>query len=191
MVTMSLGHLKDRTQSSVPEFKEGIKKAIQYTSDIAIDMQALSHHLHSSKLEYLGLSLAAASYCRELSIQNEVEINFYSENIPKDLSKEISLCTFRVLQEALQNAVKYSRSNQILVALRHESNSVDLTVRDSGIGFDLADAMKGRGLGLISMKERLKLVNGELFIESHAHTGTTVRARVPLNSNVRATQAAG
>jgi len=191
MVTMSLGHLKDRNETSIAEFKEGIKKAIQHTSDLAIDMQALSHHLHSSKLEYLGLVVAASSYCRELSIQNEIEINFHSENIPRELSQEISLCTFRVLQEALQNAVKYSGSKHIRVSLNLESNSIDLTVDDSGIGFDPSEAMKGRGLGLISMKERLKLVNGELFIESHVHAGTTVHARVPFDSRKEAAQAAG
>ena len=96
--------------------------------------------------------VAASSYCRELSIQNEIEINFHSENIPRELSQEISLCTFRVLQEALQNAVKYSGSKHIRVSLNLESNSIDLTVDDSGIGFDPSEAMKGRGLGLISMK---------------------------------------
>ena len=186
LVTMSLGHLRDRNQTSVAEFRAGIKKVIQHTSDLAIDMQAMSHHLHSSKLELLGLSVAASSYCRELSIQNEVKIEFQSENIPRDLSQEISLCTFRVLQEALQNALKHSGSTHIQVSLCLKSNMLDLTVHDSGAGFDLAEAMKGRGLGLISMKERLKLVDGELFIESQAHAGTTVRARVPMQPRMTA-----
>jgi signal transduction histidine kinase len=87
--------------------------------------------------------------------------------------------------------VKYSGSTHIRVSLNLESNSIDLIVDDSGIGFDPSEAMKGRGLGLISMKERLKLVNGELFIDSHAHRGTTVHARVPFNCGKEAAQAAG
>jgi PAS domain S-box-containing protein len=181
MLTMNLRHLSDGKQTSVAEFRKGINKTIQHVFDLGIDMQALSHRLHSSKLEYLGLAVAAAGYCRELSNQHEVEIEFQSENVPKDLPPEISLCTFRVLQEALQNAIKHSRSEQMHVSLSHESNAIGLTVRDSGIGFDPAEAMKGRGLGLISMKERLKLVNGELFIESQARLGTTVHARVPFS----------
>jgi signal transduction histidine kinase len=128
-------------------------------------MQAMSHRLHSSKLEYLGLAAAAAGYCRELSDQYKVQIDLHSENIPKDLSQEISLCVFRVLQEALQNAIKHSGSRRFQVSLSRTSNEIFLTVHDSGIGFDPVEAIKGRGLGLTSMKERLKLVDGELSIE--------------------------
>jgi signal transduction histidine kinase len=107
------------------------------------------------------------------------------------LSQEVSLCVFRVLQEALQNAIKHSGSQRFQVSLGHISNEILLTVHDSGIGFDPAEAMKGRGLGLTSMKERLKLVDGELSIESRPRTGTTIHVRVPLISRTRFAQSAG
>jgi len=159
--------------------------------DLANDVQALSHQLHSSKLDYLGLAAAAAGLCSELSDRQRVEIEFQSENIPKELPKEISLCLFRVLQEALQNAIKHSGSRQFQVTLRRGASEIELTVRDSGVGFEPEEAIKGRGLGLTSMQERLKLVNGQLTIDSKPELGTTVQARVPLNPRMKSARAVG
>src|SRR5262245_45007174 len=130
LLTMNLRNLSENKQISVAEIRKGINKAIQHVFDLGIDMQALSHRLHSSKLEYLGLAVAASSYCRELSNQHQVQVDFQSENIPRDLPQEISLCTFRVLQEALQNAIKHSGCEQMHVSLTQESNAIALTVRD-------------------------------------------------------------
>jgi signal transduction histidine kinase len=130
----------------------------------------------------LGLAPAAKSFCREFSDQQKVEITFHSENIPKELPLEISVCLFRVLQEALQNATKHSGSRQFHVSLKDGTNEIELTVHDSGHGFDPEKAIKGRGLGLTSMRERLKLVNGELSIDSQLERGTTIKAHVPFSS---------
>jgi signal transduction histidine kinase len=97
------------------------------------------------------------------------------------VSQDISLCLFRVLQEALHNAVKHSESREFNVELYGRDSVIHLTVRDSGIGFDLNAAMKGRGLGLNSMHERMKLVDGELVVESQIHRGTMIHARVPVD----------
>ena len=145
----------------------------------------MSHRLHSSKLEYLGLAVAASGFCKEFSERHNVEVVFHDDNIPKDVSPEISLCVFRVLQEALQNAVKYSGVRRFEATLEYASNEIHLSVRDSGVGFDSESAMNQHGLGLISMTERLKLVDGQLSIESKPQYGTTVHARVPLKSDVR------
>jgi PAS domain S-box-containing protein len=149
--------------------------------EIGSDIQALSHRLHSSKLEYLGLEAASAGFCRELSELKNVEIDFQSESVPKNLPKEVSLCVFRVLQEALQNAVKHSGSRHFQVSLCDGANEVALTVRDSGAGFDPEQAINRHGLGLTSMKERLKLVDGQLFVDSRLQQGTTIHARVPVH----------
>lgn len=144
------------------------------------DIQEMSHCLHSSKLDYMGLESASAGFCRELSERQHVEIDFHSQNLSKNLSKEISLCLFRVLQEALQNALKHSGSRSFQVSLQGGANGIELTVQDSGAGFDLVKAIAGHGLGLTSMQERLKLVDGQLFIDSRPRHGTTIHARVPL-----------
>jgi PAS domain S-box-containing protein len=159
---------------------DSIRQACQILVDLGKDIQALSHRLHSSKLEYLGLVTAAKSFCRELSEQRNVRIEFKHSDIPSAVPREISLCLFRVLQEALQNAVRHSGGQDFAVEVRGTQDGIRLIVSDSGIGFDWQDAINRRGLGLISMRERLRLVNGELSIESQPGRGTTVLARVPL-----------
>ena len=191
LLAVNLNRLIQDLPASVSEFGQELGEARKEVEELGNDVQALSHRLHSSKLELTGLARAAASFCKELSDHQKVEIDFHSENIPKDLSKEISLCLFRVLQEALQNAVKHSGSRNFQVSFRVESNEIYLTVRDSGNGFDLAEAMRGRGLGLTSMKERLKMVNGNLSIDSQLQSGTTIQARVPLTLMVKSAGTAG
>jgi signal transduction histidine kinase len=149
-------------------------------SDLESDIQALSHRLHSSKLEYLGLEAAASSFCRELSERQNVKIDFRCDGLPESLSDDVSLCVFRVLQEALHNAVKYSAVDEFQVSLEYVSHEIQLRVHDSGAGFDPKLTTAGHGLGLTSMKERLKLVNGELSIHSKPQEGTTIIAHIPI-----------
>ena len=170
---MSLNH-----PASAPDLKQAIEEAGRQTAELGNDIQALSHRLHNSKLEYLGLAAAIDSFCTELSARHGAAIAVRSENIPRDLPVEMSLCLYRVAQEALQNATKHSGSRHVEVSLKGTGNEIILTVRDFGTGFDLHDAVKGRGLGLISMKERLNLVGGNLSIESQPLLGTAIHAHV-------------
>jgi signal transduction histidine kinase len=181
LVALQLDRLRKDLPASAADVKHHIGEANKQISDLGSDIQALSHRLHSSKLEYLGLEAAVAGFCRELSDRNGVEIGFHSEGIPKELPNEISLCFLRVTQEALQNGMKHSGSRRFEVSLTGTLNEINLTVRDLGTGFDFESAAKGNGLGLISMKERMKLVGGELSIESQPQSGTTVFARVALS----------
>lgn len=164
---------------SAVDMHEYLQLACQRASDLGEDIQALAHRLHSSKLEYLGLLSAAKSFCGELSQQRNVRIGFKHSDIPAGLPKETSLCLFRVLQEALQNAVKHSGAQDFAVEMHGTEDGIRLIVSDSGTGFDWQHAVNGRGLGLISMRERLRLVNGELSIQSEPGRGTTVLACVP------------
>jgi signal transduction histidine kinase len=157
-----------------------VPQALQRLSDLGRDIQALSHRLHSSKLEYLGLVTAAQSFCRELSEQRKVRIAFKHSNMPAAVPKEFSLCLFRVLQEALQNAVKHSGAQDFAVELHGTQDGISLTVSDSGVGFDWQEAMSRKGLGLISMRERLRVVKGELSIQSAPGRGAIVVAHVRL-----------
>jgi len=161
----------------------------QRLSDIAKEVQALSHRLHSSKLEYLGIAAAAKSFCKELSEQQKVQVEFVYSDIPHGIPNEIALCLFRVLQEALQNAVKHSGVREFHVELRGAPEEIRLTVRDPGVGFDWQRALDRQGLGLISMSERLQLVNGNIEIESKPGAGTSVHARVPLRAEEFAAKA--
>ena len=168
---------------STNEVTEPVRHILAHIAEIAEDVQGLSHRLHSSKLEYLGLASAAESFCRELSEKTGVQIVFEHAGIPRNLSKEVSLCLFRVLQEGLQNAVKHSGVRNFAVHLQGTGESIELTVTDSGRGFEVQDASTRHGLGLISMRERLQLVCGELSVKSQPGAGTTIRARVPLKTD--------
>ncbi len=161
------------------------------TSEIATDVQSMSHGLHSSKLEYLGIAAAMRGFCQEFGEQQKVEIDFKTHDLPSPLSPDISLGLFRVLQEALHNAAKHSGVRHFAVQLRGMSGEIHLTVSDSGAGFDREVAKQSRGLGLISMEERLKLLDGTLSIESQPKSGTTIHARVPLRSGSDSVRAAG
>ncbi len=181
----------DRWQEPAPpnsELHEKVARAQNRIAEIAKDIQALSHRLHSSKLEYLGLARAASSFCKEFSQQNKVHIDFTHESIPRNLPQEVALCLFRVLQEALQNGLKYSGVRNFDVNLCGSPDSIELRVVDTGIGFEEQDAFTRHGLGLISMRERLQLVHGELSVRSKPGAGTTIYARVPLvRDDMRAT----
>ena len=175
----------DRWNQQLPlraEAQEQFRHVQQRISEIARDVQALSHRLHSSKLDYLGLAAAANSFCKELSEQNQTLIRFKHSNVPRTLPKEISLCLFRVLQEALQNAIKHSGAREFEVELVGRPDALELTVTDAGVGFDEQEALNLRGLGLISMRERMQLVGGEFVIQSKPGHGTIIRARVPLKA---------
>jgi len=170
----------DLPSSSEVNARHRVDEVIQSASDLVTDLHLLSHRLHSSKLQYLGIEAASASFCRELSEQQQVRIDYQASGNLSVLSSEVSLCFFRILQEALQNAVKHSGGREFEVRLEGTAEDVTLTVRDFGKGFDLNVATRGEGLGLVSMRERLKSVNGHLSIESKPGHGTTVMARAPL-----------
>lgn len=176
---------KSYSNSDVRDHVEEIKGRIM---EISRDVQVLSHQLHSSKLEYLGLATAAKSFCREVSQTHNVRVNFTENGVPRNLPEEVSVCLFRVLQEALQNVVKYSGADHCEVGLCGTSGEVRLTVRDFGVGFDVDDSTKSQGLGLVSMRERVNLVKGEIAIKSRPMAGTEITVRVPVDVVDRASE---
>jgi len=191
LLCVELERCDPQPPASAVDMHEYLQLVFQHVSDLGRDIQALSHRLHSSKLEYLGLVTAAKSFCRDLSKQRNLRIEFKHSNVPATIPKEISLCLFRVLQEALQNAIKHSADANFIVEVHGTQEGIGLTVSDSGIGFDWQDAMNRPGLGLISMRERIRLVNGELSIQSAPGSGTKVSACVPLGREHHSVAIAG
>lgn len=153
----------------------------QQIEDLVSDIRALSHRLYFSKLDYLGLAAAAADLCNEVSRQKMIQIDFVSEDIPNELPKEISFCIFHILREALQNMMEHHRSREFQVSLNVQSDEISLTVRESGVGFDSEDILERSRIGFDLMKARLKLVDGELSVESQRGRGIVIHARVPLH----------
>ncbi len=163
----------------------------KHTCEIANDVQSLSHELHSAKLEYLGLLAAMRAFCKDFGEQQKMQVSFRAHDVPHPVPTDVSVCLFRVLQEALHNAAKYSGVKQSEVRLWGTSDELHLTISDAGNGFDRETANVSGGLGLISMEERLKLVSGVLSIESQPKRGTVIHAQVPLKSDAPLLQAAG
>ena len=191
LLAVTMAPLKDLLSDSSPDVARlSLDTCQKQLSEIAADVQALSHQLHPPNLVYVGLESAARSFCRELTGQKGVEIHLHAEDVPASVSTDVSLCLFRILQEALHNAVRHSRCEHFEVRLRGTGDTLELTVRDEGVGFDVVAATRGFGLGLTSMRERLKLVGGELFIESQAAGGTTIRARTPVRGAAAAAEGA-
>ena len=191
LLAVELTHVQQNSPDLHVEVRRRLGELQKQTTEIATDIQSLSHELHSSKLEYLGLAVAMRSFCREFGEVQKIEIDFQSHDLPSPLPADISVCLYRVLQEAIHNSAKYSGVRHLEVQLWGTSDQIHLTVRDSGVGFDSEAAKESRGLGLISMQERVKLVNGTLSIESQPTRGTTICARVPLSTGSDSMRAAG
>ena len=166
LLSIELEGVQQDVPDAASELRSRIGALRNQTTQIANDVQLLSHELHSSKLEYLGIVGAAKNFCKEFSERQKVEIDFQSHDLPTALPTEISLSLFRVLQEALRNATKHSGVKRFEVRLWGSTGAINLTISDLGAGFDQETAMKSTGLGLTSMQERLRLVGGELSINS-------------------------
>jgi PAS domain S-box-containing protein len=167
------------------EVLEKIRRLWEQTNEISADLGRISHQLHSSKLQLLGLAPAIHSLCEEFSRQHGITVNCNTMSVPDRLNSNISLGLFRVVQEALRNAVKHSHAKSVTVRLSMDKNEVFLSIFDDGVGFELDAALHGKGLGLISMEERLRLLGGRLFIWSKPSSGTRIEARVSLASEPR------
>ncbi len=191
LLSIELEGVQQDVPDSVVELGRRIGDLRNQTTQITDDIQTMSHELHSSKLEYLGIVGAMKNFCGELGKRQRLEIDFQSHDLPSRLPNETSLALFRVLQEALRNATKHSGVKSFEVRLWGSAGEIHLAVSDLGAGFNAEAAMKGTGLGLTSMRERLRLVGGELSINSQPERGTTIHARVPIVSSSSSARAAG
>ena len=148
--------------------------------ELGTQVSHLSHQLHSSELDYLGLSGAIEGLCAEFSEQYSIDVECSCDEIPGKLDGASSLALFRVTQEALHNVAKHSQAGAVNVSLTTDrGSSVVLLIQDDGIGFSLDNGDRP-GLGLISMRERVHLVGGDFAVNSSPGGGTTLRARIPL-----------
>jgi PAS domain S-box-containing protein len=191
LLSNNLALMGQGTPDSTAEIRNRASEQLKRVQEISADVQAMSHRLHSSKLQLLGIVAAAKGFCQEFSEQQKVKIDFTHADIPPAMPEEISLCLFRVLQEASQNAVKHSGVRHFEVELRGAPDGIHLNVRDSGVGFDPEALDNNRGLGLISMQERVNLVKGTISIESGLTLGTTIHVRVPFKRESSSMSAAG
>ena len=191
LLTIALEQLELKAPGLSIEFSQPLAALGQQAKDIANDIQSLSHELHSAKLEYLGITAAVRGFCRNFAKNQRVNISCEISDLPAEVEPAVSLCLFRVLQEALHNSLKHSGAGQFEVRLWATKDKIHLTIRDSGTGFDQNSPGQSGGLGLISMEERVKLLKGKFSIESKPDRGTTVHVQVPLATETSSVRAAG
>jgi PAS domain S-box-containing protein len=177
LLTIDIDQL-GRHQSLADETADHVKQISDRAAEIASDMHQLSYQLHPTKLEALGLVPSIQSVCRDVSNQHGVQVEFRHQYVPSDLDPEIALCLFRIVQESLRNVVRHSGASRALVKMTASNGELRLNVADQGRGFDV-DAMGRAGLGLVSMRERVKFAGGDIAIRSAPGSGTRIGVRVP------------
>jgi PAS domain S-box-containing protein len=179
---LDLEQLLKKLPELEPEERGRLLKMLKRTKQMTADIRALSHQLHSSKLEFIGLVSAVSSLCKEISEKFEIRVHFIERGFPHNIPKDVALCLFRVTQEALGNVVKHSRAKSAHVELGGNANGVSLRISDDGKGFETDGPFRGAGIGLVGMTERLRLVGGRFLIKSELMRGTEILAEVPLSA---------
>lgn len=181
VLSIELDQLSQKTRKS-----HGLQKCLHemqlQAQEISSDIHRLSYKLHPSKLDHLGLTAALKSLCDELTPNGKLRVHFHQSGMPADLPKDLTLCLFRIAQETLRNCVKHSGADSVQVVLTKTYNSIRLSISDNGCGFDTSSDLMDKGLGFISMHERLRLVGGEIKICSQPQRGTRIDVLIPRNS---------
>jgi signal transduction histidine kinase len=161
-----------------PALADAIANLSERARDITSDVHCLSHDLHPPLLELVGVSQAIAGLCHDLSSRFSIRIEFRQGDGRPCVSGDDALCLFRVTQEALQNVVKHSGAGAATVRLAQTRQNIHLHVSDTGKGF-AASSNDGAGLGLLSMRERVRTAGGRIAIRSVPGQGTRVAVRLP------------
>jgi PAS domain S-box-containing protein len=170
--------VQGRKHADVPELARRLQ-------EIAARVGLLSHELHSSRLEYLGLDKTIRSTCADFSKAHPMTVEFACAGVSNDVDSSTGLCILRVVQEALHNAAKHSRATRVKVELRDGPDDLSVAIADDGVGFDLVEASMTEGIGLISMRERVAFVGGTFGVMSAPGQGTRIEARVPWSVSAR------
>ena len=179
-LSIELGKLAGEIPDSLSETRTRIRALQDQTLRASTEVRRLSHGLHPSVIEDFGLSIALEEFCEEYAKAQGIKVRFEGFIEDSQLSREGATCLYRVVQESLRNAAVHGRATEVCVELTADAESIHLSVRDNGTGFVTDSVRTKTGLGLVSMRERMRLVNGTLALSSQPGLGTEVLASVPL-----------
>lgn len=182
VLAISAGRMEAVVQDGPDSIRDPLIDIRDKTIQIAADVQNISRRLHPSILEDLGLSKAIEAECQQFAVREGIEVSSSLQGIPRDLPKDIALSIYRIVQEGLNNIAKHACARYIEVSLTSSENELHLTVQDDGIGFDETELRGKAGLGLASIRERVRLVHGTYRIRSEPEKGTTIEVAVPLQA---------
>ena len=182
LLAMEFGTLHERLGGAPDDLRDDLSRMASEMRAIGSQLHAFSHDLHPARLEQIGLKASIRTICEEISAARGMTIDFSTGEVPDGLPLQISVCLYRIVQEALHNVIKHSRSPRASVMLSATPGAVTLRVMDEGIGFDPDDGRKKETLGLVSMRERARLVRGDFAVTSATGKGTAIDVRVPLSA---------
>jgi signal transduction histidine kinase/ABC-type uncharacterized transport system substrate-binding protein len=185
ILALGLENVLEATPASLGDVHKQLHELSKSTSELGSDLHTLSHRLHSSTLESLGLVPAVGALCKEFTAKQGVKVDLTADEIPRSVDPDLSLCIFRIAQEGLRNLKKHSGAEGAEVDLRMTGDRLEISVRDQGCGFDLSELRQNEGLGIRSMEERARLLGGKFEIHSEPGKGTTLEAWVPLKPAAR------
>ena len=178
-LSIALSSLKRRLPEDAADAHEELARLQRRTVELSDDIRHLSHELHPGVLQHAGLVAALKAHCVEFRGLHAIEVTVDAEDLD-GIPPAVSLCLYRVAQEALQNVARHADARHARVVLARSADGLELSVSDDGRGFDLAEARRAGGLGLISLDERVRLVRGNVRIDTRPQRGTELRVRVPL-----------
>jgi signal transduction histidine kinase len=185
-LAMLANELEDLAQSigdSVAEAGPRLHRLWNSVSELGVDLHSLSHRLHSSTLETLGLVAGVRAFCEEFEDLQEIQVEFTHENVPRIIPADVSLCLFRIAQEGLRNVKRHSGASKAMAHLDFAGGKLHLSISDRGRGFNPARHSARDGIGIRSMEERLYFIGGQLEVHSRPMEGTRIDAWVPVKSS--------
>ncbi len=178
-IAMDVGRLASKYSAEVAK---DLRRVQELAAEAAEDVRRISHQVHPSILDDLGLKLALEEYCSDFESRSGIVTRFRTENLPDRMPLEISDCIYHIAGECLRNAAKHSRGGAVFVDVGMVGNVLHLSVRDNGVGFSQSQSSTSRGIGIVAMKERARLVGGTVSIRADVAEGTTVSVEVPVNA---------
>ena len=180
MLSLGLETAAEMVSQSPAEANRKLHELVNSAGELGTDLHVLSHRLHSSTLETLGLAAGVEAFCKEFTAQRGIQVVFSDKDVPHSVPPDISLCLFRIVQEGLRNVQKHSGAAHAQVRIDTMNDTLHLSISDDGAGYDFKDGAGRQGLGLRSMRERVRLVDGRFEIHSEIRKGTRIEVWVPL-----------
>jgi len=181
LLAVDLEKIAKMTEQSSAEASSRARELREIVCEIGSDLHSLSHRLHSPKLDVLGLARCVGAFCAEFGKQEGIQVDFVHLDIRQPIPSETTLCLFRIVQEGLRNVRKHSRATRAEVRLKGTPEAISLTLSDNGVGFDPSNTPSD-GIGIGSMKERARMLDGTFEVVSQPMQGTQIAVTVPLKS---------
>jgi signal transduction histidine kinase len=185
LLALGLETASELVDDAPDQARQKLHSLMDSASELGADLHTLSHRLHSSTLEKLGLDVGLSALCREFTAQQGIEVDFVHNGVPRSVHPDVALALFRIAQEGLRNLKKHSGASKASVYVGKSGDELHVFVADEGVGFDAKKLKDGLGLGIRSMEERANLLGGRLRIHSKPGQGTRIDAWVPAQPKLR------